>query len=181
MIRQTRVLACGCTVAREHHTRGAVKAARARGVTVRVATWAQLEEEHAGTCRKLRAIYAARERASARESRQREADIRRRIASGELCPLCQEPVTTSVACITGQHKCVWSRADAARELALPATSRTVRWLADGEISLREAHRIADVVSDRHDATDYDRLLRAGYDRDDAREIIREQLPPPKRG
>jgi len=60
-------------------------------------------------------------------------------------------------------------------LGLPSDARTGRWLAEGSITRQQAERIAGAVSRRHEETSYDALLKAGVDRQTAREIAAQQL------
>jgi len=59
----------------------------------------------------------------------------------------------------------------AERLGLPEGSLTARDLAAGLITLEEAQRRAEIITHRHEHTDYDDLLRRGIDRDTAREVI----------
>lgn len=60
---------------------------------------------------------------------------------------------------------------AAKALRMPADSRTVRQYVSGEIDLEEALRRAEIIRYRHERTEYDALLEAGYSKEQAREII----------
>ena len=58
-------------------------------------------------------------------------------------------------------------------MGLLPDSRTYAWYLQGDIGHEEAIRIGKITSYRHEQTNYDDLLRAGYDKDDARELMTE--------
>jgi hypothetical protein len=61
----------------------------------------------------------------------------------------------------------------ARSMGLLPDSRTYARYLLGDIGHEEAIRIGRITSYRHEQTNYDDLLRAGYDKDDARELMTE--------
>lgn len=60
----------------------------------------------------------------------------------------------------------------AQELGLNPGSRTAAALRRGELSREDAEGIAAYIKHRHEDTDYDDLLRAGCDKDTARELMK---------
>jgi len=65
--------------------------------------------------------------------------------------------------------------DMSEELGLKPGSRTAEALLRGEIDEATAERIAERCRSRHEETDYDDLLKAGYSKEDARLLMQKKV------
>ena len=65
------------------------------------------------------------------------------------------------------------RAAEAWSMGLLPDSRAFASYLQGDISREEAERLGRITSHRHECTDYEDLLRAGYCKEDARELMTE--------
>ena len=63
----------------------------------------------------------------------------------------------------------------ASSLGVRRDSRAFAWYLDGDIDAAECRRIGRITAARHEQTDYDDLRAAGWDRDEAREQIQDQM------
>lgn len=119
------------------------------------------------------AALAAAENKEETQEREYQEQLRFEKEEAELCD-CEE---AELRLIERGESVEWCECDsleaAAEELGMPTRSETARLYFEGKLPKAEAIRRAEIITHRHEQTNYDELLRSGYDRESARALKEE--------